>query len=218
MGDRHFADRTLGKLVQAHPLGRRLDREREHVEVLALAPPPESAHRLGEAHLAGVADHAAVLAAVPGVADELLVPHPGDALAGLRRGEDADHRADLVLAGDLEVVHEQREDLVGGPRPAAVEHRQALPVETPDAAARVAPGHLRAVGELLGGVHVGAGRRDLRADDGQPRFDRPEPRALEVTAAQEVLRLGGVDRCDRIPPLGRMVPVPGHDHRSASHG
>jgi hypothetical protein len=116
------------------------------------------------------------------------------------------------------MVHEQREDLISGTRPAPVQHHETAPVEAADAPARVAPGQLGAVTELVGGVHVAAGRRDLCADDGQPRLDRTQAGILQVAPAEKILRLGGIDRRDRIPPLDRMVPVAGHDHRVASHG
>src|SRR5438067_324130 len=230
--------RVLGQVVEPYPLVRRLDRQRQDVERLALAAPAHSLHGRGELHVPRVADHLVRPVPVPGVPDELLVPHPGVPATRLGRREHRDHRAQLPRAplprapdtvallverprpapsGDPQVRDEIAEDLVGGGGVAPVEDEQAVPVQPADAPARVAPGDLGAEGQLRTAVHVGTGGRDLRTYLAQPRADRPGLGVFAVVEAQELLGLGDVDGVVAVPGSDRSVAIagdPGHARSS----
>src|SRR3712207_7383499 len=59
--------------------------------------------------------------------------------------------------------------------------------------------------------------RSLRPHDGQPRLDRAQPRVLLVAPAQEAVGLARVDRCHRVPALGRMVSDRKSTRLNSSH-
>ena len=112
-----------------------------------------------------VADDRPVRLAVAGVGDQLAVPHLGGGLARADRREDRDRRLDAALVEDeLAVVEAAGGDALGVGDVAEVAHGQAAPVELADAARVVTPGETRADGQLLRGVHVGAGLGDLLDD------------------------------------------------------
>jgi hypothetical protein len=92
-----------------------------------------------------------------------------------------------VVGGLAQVGERLGGDLLGAGHVPPVAHAQAAPVQPADAAARVAPCHAGAEGELGGGVRVGPVPLDLGADLVDPRLQGPGGRDLGVVEAQELL-------------------------------
>ncbi len=195
---------ALRQVVEAHLTGRRLDRQRQHVEgLIRLAVPAELVHSLGEIDVPRVADDRAVRVPVPGVPDELFVPQPGGGwLAGPVRREDGDHRADdraFPLTGEREVVDQFLEDLVRLLHHAQIPDDEASPVQAADASAGVAPGDPGAEHQLGMGVLVGAGLLDFGPYLLQAGLEVDVLLGLGVVQPNELLGLGDVDRSGRVP-------------------
>src|SRR5207302_3703576 len=102
--------------------------------------------------------------------------------------EHADHRSNLAaVGGEPEVFDAVIGDVVGVADRTQVAHFETVPVQPADAARAVAPGDARAVGQFAGGVLVGAGGADLRADPGDPLARGPGVGVLGVVVLDELL-------------------------------
>ncbi len=143
-----------------------------------------------------VADDRPVRLAMPGVGDQLAVPHLRGGLAGADRREDRDRRLDAALVEDeLAVVEAALGDALGVRDVAEVAHCQAAPVELADAARVVTPREPGTDRQLLLRVHVGAGLGDLL--DHVPHAQAPfgvRERGVLLIELEELPNLLGV-RC-----------------------
>lgn len=211
MRQRHLQHSRLRQLIQFGLLPGRLQHQRQQVERASLGAPAQLGDGPGELLIPGVSHHT-VVGAVSGIPDQLVVPDPGHRTARHRLAEDGDRRpqpatAVPVAGGQAQVGDKIVEDLVGVAVCPPVQHHQAAPVDPPDTAARVAPGHPCPMHQFRSGMGIGAERFDLRLDHGQPLLDWPKPRQLGVAEPEKLLGLGEIDRLTRSPIRQRSVTI-----------
>ena len=111
----------------------------------------------GEVCLRGITQHGAVVGAVTGIADKLVIVDARPGGVRPRGGEDGDERLDASAIGRApEVGDAGFENSPGGGDVPRVDHIEGLPEAAPDAAAAVAPGEAAGEGEFFRGLPVEA--------------------------------------------------------------
>ncbi len=209
MGELYLEHEVAGHVEQLWPAFDGFDDKRQDLKRTAPALPAEAAHGLGEVDVTGVTNDAAVASPITGITDDLLVPYPRSRTHRGVRSEDGDHRTNAaIVVGLAQVLAQVPVDLLGCAGIPPVQHTQALPVQTPYAAAGVAPGHASAEDQLGAGVRVGARLSDLGSDLTPTFVQRTRlVGVLGVKQSQELLGLLHVGYGvlpERVPRAGRF--------------